>query len=118
MTLSPIESIEKMADAMSGGDPVKARSLIVGWSAFTGSSGKLMTVDKRSWGKVSEGWVKAIHFKARAAYKIHVKATKGSGELFGVEAVPKKKMAVRVKDQAESRLPSDGPENHWEGEPF
>lgn len=63
-----ISDIERWAAEMGEGDPIKARALIVGWSAFTGNTGDQVTVQDKTWARVSPGWTRQIWFKARKAY--------------------------------------------------
>ncbi len=62
-----ISDIELWAAEMSDRDPIKARSLIVQWSAFTGDAG-VVSIGNKTWGQVSAGWTRQIWFKARKAY--------------------------------------------------
>lgn len=63
-----VSDIELWAAEMSGRDPIKARSLVVGWSAFTGTSGDQVSIQDKTWARVSPGWTRQIWFKARKAY--------------------------------------------------
>jgi hypothetical protein len=62
-----ISEIELWAAEMGDRDPIKARSLIIGWSVFTGDHGPV-SINNKTWGQVSPGWTRQIWFKARKAY--------------------------------------------------
>lgn len=96
-----VSDVERWAAEISGNDPIKARSLIVGWSVFTGENGYPVSIESRTWAKVSPGWTRQIWYRARKAYADY-------------KAQPN----LELEFEEPTRMPQDGPENHFEGEPF
>ena len=115
-----IERIEQIAALLADNDPIKARSLIVGWSAFQGTTGTV-SIEGKPWNRVSEKWQTAILYKAQAAFK----KQGGTLPLFDSQAAlkpkrPYKSRRTAAKPYDESigdkgvRMPADGPENRPE----
>lgn len=97
---SAIQEIERIAESLADGDPIKARALVIGWSAFPVDGGKIISIEKLPWSKVSARWQGAILRNARRA---------------GGKKVAKNQTRMNLVELPGSY---NNPENHPEDLPF